>query len=50
MLCMNDIFYFIGDPGSLFTVLALTSSELGEAISQAHVSTISIWIYLNDVC
>jgi F-type H+-transporting ATPase subunit a len=48
MLCMNDLFYFIGDPGPLFIVLALTGLELGVAISQAHVSTISICIYLND--
>nr|QOZ41528.1 ATPase subunit 6 [Dipelta floribunda]QOZ41660.1 ATPase subunit 6 [Dipelta elegans]QOZ41600.1 ATPase subunit 6 [Dipelta floribunda]QOZ41612.1 ATPase subunit 6 [Dipelta floribunda]QOZ41624.1 ATPase subunit 6 [Dipelta floribunda] len=48
MLCMNDLFFFIGDPGPLFIVLALTGPELGVAISQAHVSTISICIYLND--
>lgn len=48
MLCMNDLFYFIGDPGPLFIVLALTGPELGVAISQAHVSTILICIYLND--
>lgn len=48
MLCMNEILYFIGDPGPLFIVLALTGPELGVAISQAHVSTISICIYLND--
>ena len=48
MLCMNDLFYFIGDPGPLFIVLALTGLELGVAISQAHVSTILICIYLND--
>lgn len=48
MLCMNDLFYFIGDPGPLFIVIALTGPELGVAISQAHVSTISICIYLND--
>ncbi|XP_020209134.1 uncharacterized protein LOC109794084 [Cajanus cajan] len=48
MLCMNDLFYFIGDLGPLFIVLALTGPELGVAISQAHVSTISICIYLND--
>uniref|UniRef100_UPI0030E34B04 ATPase subunit 6 n=1 Tax=Primulina hunanensis TaxID=1846138 RepID=UPI0030E34B04 len=48
MLCMNDLFYFIGDLGPLFIVLALTGLELGVAISQAHVSTISICIYLND--
>ncbi|KAL0533067.1 hypothetical protein IC582_030635 [Cucumis melo] len=48
MLCMNNLLYFIGDPGPLFIVLALTGLELGVAISQAHVSTISICIYLND--
>lgn len=48
MLCMNDLFYFIGDLGPLFIVLALTGPELGVAISQAHVSTISMCIYLND--
>ncbi|TXG46698.2 ATP synthase subunit 6 (mitochondrion) [Acer yangbiense] len=48
MLCMNNLFYFIGDPGPLFIVLALTGPELGVAISQAHVSTILICIYLND--
>lgn len=48
MLCMNDLLFFIGDPGPLFIVLALTGPELGVAISQAHVSTISICIYLND--
>ncbi|CAI8608470.1 unnamed protein product [Vicia faba] len=48
MLCMNDLLYFIGDLGPLFIVLALTGPELGVAISQAHVSTISICIYLND--
>ena len=48
MLCMNDLFYFIGAQGPLFIVLALTGLELGVAISQAHVSTISICIYLND--
>ncbi|KAJ1255316.1 hypothetical protein BS78_K266400 [Paspalum vaginatum] len=48
MLFMNNIFYFIGDLGPLFIVLALTGLELGVAISQAHVSTISICIYLND--
>nr|QDA22845.1 ATP synthase subunit 6 [Monotropa hypopitys] len=48
MLCMNDLFYFIGDLGPLFIVLALTGPELGVAISQAHVSTILICIYLND--
>ena len=48
MLCMNDLLYFIGDPGPLFIVLALTGLELGVAILQAHVSTISICIYLND--
>ena len=48
MLFLNNIFYFIGDLGPLFIVLALTGPELGVAISQAHVSTISICIYLND--
>jgi len=48
MLLLNNIFYFIGDPGPLFIVLALTGLELGVAISQAHVSTILICIYLND--
>jgi len=48
MLFMNNLFYFIGDLGPLFIVLALTGPELGVAISQAHVSTISICIYLND--
>lgn len=48
MLCMNDLLYFIGDLGPLFIVLALTGLELGVAISQAHVSTILICIYLND--
>uniref|UniRef100_A0A0D9YGB7 F-ATPase protein 6 n=1 Tax=Oryza glumipatula TaxID=40148 RepID=A0A0D9YGB7_9ORYZ len=37
-----------GDLGPLFIVLALTGLELGVAILQAHVSTISICIYLND--
>ncbi|KAF7095179.1 hypothetical protein CFC21_097400 [Triticum aestivum] len=37
-----------GDLGPLFIVLALSGLELGVAISQAHVSTISICIYLND--
>uniref|UniRef100_A0A494GA38 F-ATPase protein 6 n=1 Tax=Solanum lycopersicum TaxID=4081 RepID=A0A494GA38_SOLLC len=32
MLCMNDLFYFIGDLGPLFIVLALTGLELGVAI------------------
>jgi F-type H+-transporting ATPase subunit a len=45
---MNDLLYFIGDLGPLFIVLALTGPELGVAISQAYVSTISICIYLND--
>ena len=45
MLCMNDLLYFIGDLGPLFIVLALTGPELGVAILQAHVSTISICIY-----
>ncbi|XP_037427380.1 ATP synthase subunit a-like [Triticum dicoccoides] len=48
MLFLNNIFYFIGDLGPLLIVLALTGLELGVAISQAHVSTISICIYLND--
>jgi F-type H+-transporting ATPase subunit a len=48
MLCMNDLLYFIGDLGPLFIVLALTGPELGVAMSQAHVSTILICIYLND--
>nr|ULQ69269.1 ATP synthase F0 subunit 6 [Eriocaulon australe] len=48
MLFMNNIFYLIGDLGPLFIVLALTGLELGVAILQAHVSTISICIYLND--
>jgi F-type H+-transporting ATPase subunit a len=48
MLFLNNIFYFIGDLGPLFIVLALTGLELGVAISQAHVSMISICIYLND--
>jgi F-type H+-transporting ATPase subunit a len=48
MLFLNNIFYFIGDLGPLFIILALTGLELGVAILQAHVSTISICIYLND--
>nr|ANY30727.1 ATPase subunit 6 [Najas guadalupensis] len=48
MLCMNNLFYFIGDLGPFLIVLALTGPELGVAISQAHVFTISICIYLND--
>jgi F-type H+-transporting ATPase subunit a len=48
MLFLDNIFYSIGDLGPLFIVLALTGLELGVAISQAHVSTISICIYLND--
>nr|QKI32025.1 ATPase subunit 6 [Ombrophytum subterraneum] len=48
MLCMNDLCYFIGDPGLLFIVLALTGLEWGVAILQAYVSTILICIYLND--
>nr|ULQ69776.1 ATP synthase F0 subunit 6 [Mayaca fluviatilis] len=48
MLFMNNFLYFIGDLGPLFIVLALTGLELGVAILQAHVSTISICIYLND--
>jgi F-type H+-transporting ATPase subunit a len=48
MLCMNNLFYFIGDLGPLFIVLALTGLELGVAILQAYVFTILICIYLND--
>nr|BCT42992.1 ATPase subunit 6 [Musa velutina] len=48
ILFLNNVFYFIGDPGPFFIVLALTGPELGVAILQAHVSTISICIYLND--
>nr|ULQ69243.1 ATP synthase F0 subunit 6 [Ecdeiocolea monostachya] len=48
MLFLNNLFYFIGDLGPFLIVLALTGLELGVAISQAHVSTISICIYLND--
>src|SRR3954462_5557295 len=48
MLFLNNILYFIGDLGPLFIVLALTGPELGVAISQAYVSTISICTYLND--
>jgi F-type H+-transporting ATPase subunit a len=48
MLLLNNLLFFIGDLGPLFIVLALTGLELGVAISQAHVSTISICIYLND--
>nr|BCT43307.1 ATPase subunit 6 [Musella lasiocarpa] len=48
ILLLNNLFYFIGDPGPFFIVLALTGPELGVAILQAHVSTISICIYLND--
>nr|YP_010736423.1 ATP synthase F0 subunit 6 [Plantago ovata]WEL36381.1 ATP synthase F0 subunit 6 [Plantago ovata] len=48
MLCMNDLFYFIGHLGPLFIVLALTGLELGVAILQAYVFTILICIYLND--
>ncbi|KAI5007584.1 hypothetical protein ZWY2020_054644 [Hordeum vulgare] len=48
MLFLNNIFYFIGDLGPLFVVLALIGVGLGVAISQAHVSMISICIYLND--
>ncbi|CAN1175098.1 hypothetical protein LINPERPRIM_LOCUS30641 [Linum perenne] len=29
MLCMNDLFYFIGNLGPLFIVLALSGLELG---------------------
>ncbi|KAL0534814.1 hypothetical protein IC582_029109 [Cucumis melo] len=45
MLCMNNLLYFIDDPSPLFIVLALTGLESGVAISQAHLSTISICIY-----
>jgi len=48
MPCMNNIIYSIGDPGPPSIVFAPTGSELGVAISQAHVSTISICIYPND--
>jgi len=48
MLCMNNLFYFLWDPGPLFVVLVLTSLELGVVISQAYVFMISICIYLND--
>nr|QXE43897.1 ATP synthase subunit 6 [Cycas revoluta] len=48
MLCMNNIMYFIGDLGPSSIVFAPTGSELGVAISQAHVSTISICTYSND--
>jgi F-type H+-transporting ATPase subunit a len=48
MLFLNNIFYFIGDLGPLFIVLALTGLELGVAILQAYVFTILICIYLND--
>ena len=48
MLCMNDLFYFIGSTGPFFIVLALTGLELGVAILQAYVFTILICIYLND--
>ncbi|KAH0903396.1 hypothetical protein HID58_042899 [Brassica napus] len=37
MLCMNEIFYFIGALGPLFIVLALTGLELGVAILQAYL-------------
>jgi F-type H+-transporting ATPase subunit a len=48
MLFLNNIFYFIGDLGPLFIILALTGLELGVAILQAYVFTILICIYLND--
>ncbi|KAK7817052.1 atp synthase subunit a [Quercus suber] len=48
MLCMKNLLYFVGDLGPLFIVLALTGLELGVALLQAHVSTISIYVYLND--
>ncbi|KAI3900359.1 hypothetical protein MKW92_035694 [Papaver armeniacum] len=47
ILCMNDLLFFIGDLGPLFIVLALTSLELGVAISQAYVSRILIYIVTN---
>ena len=48
MLCMNDLFYFIGSTVPFFIVLALTGLELGVAILQAYVFTILMCIYLND--
>jgi len=48
MLCMKDLFYFIGFIGLFLIVLALTGLELGVAILQAYVFTILICIYLND--
>jgi F-type H+-transporting ATPase subunit a len=48
MLFLNNIFYFIGDLSPLFIFLALTGLKLGVAMSQGHVSTVSICIYLND--
>nr|QXE44267.1 ATP synthase subunit 6 [Sciadopitys verticillata] len=48
MLCMNNIMYFIGDLGPLSIVFALTGLELGVAILQAYVFTISIRIHPND--
>lgn len=48
ILLLNNVFYFIGDLGLFFIVLALTGLELGVAILQAYVFTILICIYLND--
>lgn len=48
ILLLNNLFYFIGDLGLFFIVLALTGLELGVAILQAYVFTILICIYLND--
>lgn len=48
MLCMNDLFFFIGDLGPFFIVLALTGLELGVAILQAYVFTILICIPIEE--
>lgn len=48
MLLLKNLLYFIGDPSPFFIVIALTISKLGVVVSQAHVSTMSIGIYLND--
>lgn len=48
MLCLNNIMYFSGGLGPLSIVFALTGPELGVAISQAYVFTISICIHPND--
>ncbi|KAI5664372.1 hypothetical protein M9H77_23695 [Catharanthus roseus] len=48
MMAGHSSVKILRDPGPLFIVLALTDLELGVAISQAHVSTILICIYLND--